>query len=106
MPPGISEQQAIAVAREQLPPGAVLTRTLAGPYAMVAGAMIRTPTEHPPADLPGATWVWGVEFSREINICESPDHCEDRRASSTVILKYNTGEFVSTSTFAENPNPE
>ena len=94
-PGGITKDQAIELARHNVRETAVLQGATAGRFEAV----------RPPDQLLGPAFpvkpdrlVWAVAFSDEFELC-APDGsgCSSPRPGvSTVILDYNTGEFLST----------
>jgi hypothetical protein len=104
-PAGISEAQAIEIARSHVESDAVLLQTALGGYGEVTAELIKRPSWQPPPladELDPSTLVWGIQFTVLIEICPPQPHpCfTPRPAYRTVILDAVTGERIITSTYS------
>ena len=103
----ISEDQAIAAAREFVPEeSATVSATMMGSFSTVFGALASRPAYLPQPELDGKgeAIVWGVQFKLRLDLC-GPEgtKCEVRDGFRTVFLDSYSGAWLRTSTFAPNP---
>lgn len=107
MPPGITRDQAIALAQESVTEDAHYTTAIAGPY----GAL--RPLLHidggPFYDEPDPDhWMWAVEYDTTFTICDGPipSDCPPRNGVVVVLLEFSDGTFWRTYAWAGPPSTE
>ena len=106
-PGGIALETAIASARQHLvDPSSDVTATMAGEYLDVFASLANRPDyggDQPDPEFPdGTSWVWGIQFASDVEVCGPPGGkgCEHRSGLVTVFLDYFTGEWLRTTTYA------
>jgi hypothetical protein len=98
-PATISEDRAVALAREHVnPPTAVLSEARLGRFGDISSDVVQNPNVMTGPGVPAADMlVWGVVFNVDIQICPpQPNDCYSRPGSATVILNPATGEWIAT----------
>lgn len=107
-PGGLTEAEAIAAARQFLPDdAAAVWATMPGTFLAVYDALAHRPTylEQPAPDgIALDRLVWGVQFKVSVEVCgPAGGTCEIRDGLRTIVIDYETGEWLRTSTYAPNP---
>jgi hypothetical protein len=107
LPPGLTEAQAIEAARGTYADAEVWA-TLPGTYEDVFATLAHRPSyvdQPPPAGKAMLErMVWGVQFKIAAVICPPPPgDCETRDALRTILIDYETGRQLRSSTYAPSP---